>query len=52
VNADADGAGAHVAFSDHEHGVNFRLFRALDFAIDLVGDGARLGADFVCAKFA
>jgi hypothetical protein len=28
------------------------LFCALDFAVDLVGAGVDLGADFVCAKFA
>ncbi len=35
VNADADGVGFHVAFSDHEHRVEFNLLGALDFAVDL-----------------
>ena len=30
VDSDADGLGVHVAFSDHEHAVDFRLFGALD----------------------
>ena len=51
VNADADGAGFHVAFSDYKHGVHFHLLGALDFAVDLFGGGVELGADFVCAKF-
>jgi hypothetical protein len=33
VDPDADGVGFHVAFSDHEHGVHFHLFGALDFAV-------------------
>jgi hypothetical protein len=37
VDADTDCAGFHVAFSDHEHGVDFHLLGALDFAVDLVG---------------
>jgi hypothetical protein len=37
MNADADRVGFHVAFSDHEHGVDFHLLGALDFAVDLVG---------------
>jgi len=30
VDADADGLGFHVALSDHEHGVDFHLFGALN----------------------
>jgi len=37
MNADADRVGFHVAFSDHEHRVEFHLLGALDFAVDLVG---------------
>ncbi len=32
VDADTDGVGFHVAFSDHEHSVHFHLLGALDFA--------------------
>jgi len=32
VNADADRIGFHVAFTDHEHGVDFHLFGAPNFA--------------------
>ena len=31
VDADAYGVGFHVAFSNHEHGVDFHLFGARDF---------------------
>src|SRR5205823_5041549 len=51
VNADAHGIGVHVAFSDYEHGVDFHLFGALDFAIDLVGAFVQLRADFMSAQF-
>jgi hypothetical protein len=37
MNADADRVGFHVAFPDDEHGVNFHLLGALNFAVDLVG---------------
>ena len=37
MDTHAHGLGFHVAFSDHEHGVDFHLFGALDFAVDLVG---------------
>jgi len=30
MDADADGVGFHVAFSDHEHGVHFHLLDVLD----------------------
>jgi hypothetical protein len=43
MDADADGVGLHVAFSDHEHGVHFHLFCALDLAVDVVGE--KIGAD-------
>jgi hypothetical protein len=36
VDADTDRVGFHFAFCDHEHGVDFHLFGALDFAVDLV----------------
>jgi hypothetical protein len=36
VDAHADYTGVHVAFSDHEHGVDFHLLGALNFAVDLV----------------
>ncbi len=36
VNADADGVGFRGAFSNDEHGIDFHLFRALYFAVDLV----------------
>ena len=36
MDADANGAGVHVAFSNHEHGVDFHLLGALDFAVDIV----------------
>ena len=51
MNADADGVGVHVALANHEHGVDFHLFCALDFAVDLVGAFVDFCADFVCAKF-
>jgi hypothetical protein len=35
MNADADRVGFHVAFSDHEHRLEFHLLGALDFAVDL-----------------
>ena len=41
VNADADCIGFHVTFSNDEHGMNFHLFGALDFAVDLVGEKMR-----------
>lgn len=50
MNPDADGARFHVAFSDHEHGVHFHLLGALDLAVDFIGAGVELGADFVGAK--
>ena len=51
VDADADGVGFHVAFSDHEHGVDFHLFGALDFAVDLVGAFVDFRADLMSAQF-
>jgi hypothetical protein len=33
VDADTDCVGLHVAFPDHEQGVDFHLFGALDFAV-------------------
>src|SRR6516162_6786575 len=37
VDADTDGVGFHIAFSDHEHGVHLDLLGALNFTVDLVG---------------
>ena len=51
MDADADGVGFHVAFSDHEHGVDFHLLGALDFAVDLVGAGVDFRADLMSAQF-
>jgi hypothetical protein len=50
VDADANSVGLHVAFSDHEHGVDFHLLGALDLAVDVVGTGVELGADLLCAQ--
>jgi hypothetical protein len=50
VNADADGVGVHVPSSDHEHGVNFHLLGALNFAVDLVDAFIDFRADFVNAQ--
>ena len=36
VHAHTNGAGFHVAFADDKHGVDFHLFGALDFTVDLV----------------
>src|SRR6266480_1441897 len=41
----------HVAFPDHEHGVDFHLFGALDFAVDLVGAFVDFRADLMSAQF-
>ena len=35
VHANADGIGFHVALPDDQHGVDFHLFDALDFTVDL-----------------
>ena len=37
MDADAYGIGFHVALADHEHGVDFHLFGALNFAVNLIG---------------
>ena len=50
MNADADRAGLHVAFPDHEHGVHFQLFGALDLSVDLIGALVDLGADLMRAQ--
>ena len=52
VDAHADGVGFHVAFSDHEHGVDFHLLGALDFAVDLVGAFVDFRAHLMSAQFA
>ena len=41
MHANADCVRFHVAFSDDEHRVDFHLFRALDFAVDFVGEKMR-----------
>ena len=51
MDADANGVGFHVAFSDHEHGVDFHLLGALDFAVDLVGAFVDFGAHLMSAQF-
>ena len=51
MDADADGVGFHVAFSNHEHGVHFHLLGALDFAVDLVGAFVDFRADLMSAQF-
>ena len=50
MNTDANCIGVHVAFSDHEHGVNLHLFGALDFAVDLVGAVVNLRGDLMTAQ--
>ena len=50
VDANADCVGLHVAFSEHEHGVNLLLLGALNFAVDLVDAFIDFGADFVNAQ--
>ena len=50
VNADADGIGFHIAFSNHEHGMDFHLFGALNFAVDLVGAFVDFRADLMSAQ--
>src|SRR5947208_7367676 len=51
VNANAYSIGFHVALSDHKHGVDFHLFGALNFAVDLVGAVVDLRADLMSAQF-
>ena len=51
MDTDADGVRFHVALSDHEHGVDFHLLRALDFAVDLVGAFVDFRADLMSAQF-
>src|SRR4030095_4397632 len=51
VNTNANGIGFHVALSDHEHGVDLHLFRALDFTIDLVAAFVDFGTDLMRAQF-
>ena len=50
MDADADRFGFHVAFPDHEHGVDFHLLGALNFAVDLVDAFIDFRADFVNAR--
>ena len=50
MDANTDRVGFQVALSDDEHGVDFHLFGALDFAVDLIGGFVDLGADLVCAQ--
>ena len=51
MNADADRVGFHVAFSDHEHRLEFHLLGALDFAVDVVAALVDLGADLMRPQF-
>ena len=51
VDADTDSIGVHVAFSDHEHGVDFHLFGTLDFAVDLVAAVVEFCANLMSAQF-
>src|SRR5438874_1064909 len=51
VDADADGISFHVAFPDHEHGVDFHLLGALDFAVDLVGAFIDFSAHLMSTQF-
>src|SRR5438105_4478794 len=51
VDADADSTGFQVAAADDQHGVDFHLLGALDFAIDFVGGKIGLDSDFVRAEF-
>ncbi len=50
VDADADRACFEVAPAEDEHGVDFLLLGAEDFAVDLVGGGVDGGADAGGAK--
>jgi hypothetical protein len=50
VDADADGVGFHVAFSNYEHGVHFHLLGALDFPVDFVGAFVDFRADLMTAQ--
>src|SRR5947207_14199548 len=50
MNADANGVGFHVAFSNNEHGVHFHLLGALDFAVDVVGALVDLRTDLMGAQ--
>jgi hypothetical protein len=51
VDANAVSVRVHVAFPDHEHGVDFHLFGALDFAVDVIGACVDLCADLLRAQF-
>ena len=51
MDADTDCIGVHVTFSDHEHGVDFHLFGALDFAVDLVAAFVEFCANLISAQF-
>src|SRR5882724_5815903 len=51
VDADANGVGFHVAFSNHKHGVYFHLLGSLDFAVDLVATFVDFRADLMSAQF-
>ena len=51
VDADADGAGFHVAVADDEHGVDFHLLGVGDLRFDVVAAGVEFGADLVGAQF-
>ena len=51
MDTDADGFGFDVALSDDEHGVDFHLLGALDFAVDVVAALVDLGTNLLLAQF-
>jgi hypothetical protein len=51
VDPDAHYARIHVALSDHEHGVDFHLLSALDFAVDLIGALVEFRANLMSTQF-
>ena len=51
MNPDTNSVRFHVALADDKHGVDFHLFGALDFAVDLVGALVDFCADLVSAQF-
>ena len=50
VDADFDCIGFHVAFANHEHGVDFHLLGTLNVPIDVVCAFVELATDLVCAQ--
>ena len=47
MNPDTNSVRFHVALADDKHGVDFHLFGALDFAVDLVGAFIDFRADLM-----